>query len=157
MKAVSGGRLSQREAEKVFGVPHATIARHVNTHNLKAVGQPPSLPEEIQVLLAAIIETMADWSHPMSVLQVRNLVKNMLDDVNVNVPRFIDTGTGNQPGETWVKKFRERRRMTKRPATNISKARHAINRTVINEYFNNLEKSMVKIFRSIEKIQPSIR
>lgn len=84
--------------------------------------------------------TCASWGYPMDTLDMRLIVKTYLDRRGVQEKRFKD----NLPGQDWALSFLKRHNdvLAERICQNIRRARAAVSRDTINEYFNNLENSL---------------
>ena len=95
-------------------------------------------PEE-EERIAKLITTMSLWRCPLDLLELRMLVKTMLDKAGKTVTKFKN----NLPGQDWAQSFLERHKtLTNRITQNIKVSRAVVGNTVVNEYFDNLEESL---------------
>lgn len=87
----------------------------------------------------------SDWSFPFDKEEVKGFVKGFLDRSGRKIKSF----KYNKPGDDWYSRFLIRHATVLKPrlAENIKRSRAAVSRTIINEYFNNLEVNL-------ENLQP---
>ncbi|XP_060854929.1 uncharacterized protein LOC132932560 [Metopolophium dirhodum] len=133
-------KLSYREAYQKYGISISTLSRKINKKNVnKHGGQNVLTPLEEKCIVDAILYA-SDWGFPFEKDDVKNLVKSYLDRAGKNLKPFKN----NLPGEVWYKNFIQRhsKALKIRLGENIKRSRAAVSRTVINEYYNNLEISL---------------
>ncbi|XP_046988993.1 uncharacterized protein LOC124594667 [Schistocerca americana] len=84
---------------------------------------------------------MASYGFPMTLLDLRCVVKSYLDRTGRKVPVF---GNGNFPGREWAMSFMKRHKyvLSERVTKNITYARAATDTEVIDSYFEHLEKAL---------------
>ena len=88
--------------------------------------------------LQSVLTSLSIWRAPLSLMEIRMLVKSMLDKEGKSYARFKD----NMPGDDWVRSFLSRHEdLTQRITQNIKISRAEVNEDVINNFFDNLEES----------------
>lgn len=129
-----------RLVEKKYNIPRSTLARHKNRKNTGKYGRPPVFQEEEETIIAECIATAGDWGFPLTKYDIRCLVKAHLDRKDVSETRF----KSNFPGPDWTECFikRHQDKLTSRLSQNIKRARAAVDENIINDYFNELEKTL---------------
>ena len=68
------------------------------------VGCPTLLPPEIESQIVRCLQIAADWGFPMSADNLRNFVRDYLNDNNIKIPKFKD----NKPRDDWYRLFMKR-------------------------------------------------
>ena len=111
-----------------------------------------ALSPELETILASLINEMAKWNHPINRKQIQILVKNILDNQNIKIPRFKN----NIPKARWIRGFCVRNKISKRRATNIKRARAAITENTVNEFFDNLSVSLSMLYPDITNLPTHI-
>ena len=89
-------------------------------------------------MLARVVDDVAEWGFPVGGMEIKIMVRDLLNKKNVQSTVFKD----NIPGVDWIKAFMERNKMSGRMASNIKRARSAVDETVVNSFFDELEKSL---------------
>ncbi|XP_055704459.1 uncharacterized protein LOC129802558 [Phlebotomus papatasi] len=148
LKAVKDKEISIREAAKRYGIHRNTISNKLKVHEgsdidekslvlLRKPGRQTVLPEHEEKLICAHIVTITTYGFPMTVLDLRIMVKNYLDRSGRKVDEFTD----NMPGSVWAKSFCERHRtqICKRMSESVSRYRSGINNNTVNLFFRILE------------------
>ena len=92
IKDVQEGMKSIRQASLANKVPRRTLAARLCGKHGERVGRPPVLSS------SETIQQIADGGYPLSVIDVRILVKTYLDKSNREVSRFEK----NTPGTEWI-------------------------------------------------------
>ncbi|KAE9521258.1 hypothetical protein AGLY_018350 [Aphis glycines] len=133
-------KLSYREAYNKYGISTATISRKINKKNVKKHGGQNVLTSLEEKCIVDAILYASDWSYPFEKNDLKNLVKSYLDRAGENLKPFKN----NLPGEIWYKNFIDRHNtaLKTRLGENIKRSRAVVSRTVVNEYFDNLEISL---------------
>ena len=108
---------------------------------MKSVGAPKALPDVIEERLAKMIDDPAEWGYPIGKLEIKLMVKDILDKNRVIEKRFKT----NLPGDEWLKGFTKRNNLSKRAASNIKRSRAAVDEKLANSFFDNLEKAFEEI------------
>lgn len=113
-------------------------------NNLRSGGQTALNEDEEQSLIAHII-AVGTYGFPVTTHDLKFVVKSYLDRRGKTVKRFNQ----NTPGRDWIASFLSRHKqvLVNRVARNISVSRAAVNREVLNDYFDNL-------FNEIKDIPP---
>lgn len=137
--AVKNG-MSYRKAEKKFGVPKSSIQRKVKNLQQNPYGRPTVFSQDEEKVISQCLALTADWGFPLTIFDVRCVVKKYLDKKGVVESRFKD----NFPGSKWAKGFlaRQCNELKKRMCTNIKRARAAITPEAIEAYFEELNISL---------------
>ena len=65
IKAVKERKMTQKDAALHFKVPKSTLNRWICNPNLKSVGAPRGLSDEVESMLVEFLEEMALWNHPI--------------------------------------------------------------------------------------------
>ena len=135
--AVESG-MSVHTASKTYNIPYGTLynktkGRHVNKH-----GHPLQLPLPVEKDVVTITEYCATMKAPVDSFDIRCMVQTMLNAAGIVHNVFKD----NLPGRDWVNNFIKRHKLTKRVADNVKSVRVEVNGKIIEEYFDNLEKSL---------------
>lgn len=138
VEAVRSG-LSLRKAEEQFGVPRCSINRAINGKNTGKVGRPFVLNENDQNALAMCLCSAGDWGFPLTLYDIRLIVKAFLDRSGRNEYRFKN----NMPGPDFVMSFLKRHQNTlsNKMCQNIKRARAKVDHDAINLYFDELNHS----------------
>ena len=87
---------------------------------------------------------VSEWGFPFDMLDLRMTAKRIVDQEGRVVSRFKE----NVPGEDWGYGFMKRHKdkIKNRLCQNITKKRAAVDSEVINNYFQELEKSLAGVF-----------
>ncbi|XP_012563137.1 uncharacterized protein LOC105847861 [Hydra vulgaris] len=103
-------------------------------------GRPPVLNSEEERRLLESISMAGEWGFPLTALDIRLIVKGYLDRCGRNEVRFKN----NMPGVDFIDSFLKRnsKDLSKRLGQNIKRSRAAISRDIVNNYFNELEKTL---------------
>lgn len=148
VKEVKNKILSVRAAAEKWNVPKSTLHNHVkeikctNTYG----GQTVLTPDEEKMVSEGIM-TAAQWNFPLSIRDIKLIVKSYLDRSGKNIKNF----NMNLPGDDWAKNFLGRHQeLTVRLAQNMKRARAVsvqVQVDVINSYFDEL-------YQAIENVPP---
>jgi len=86
------------------------------------------------------IATVSEWGFPFSTLDMRFVAKAYLDAAGKKVKCFKN----NLPSKEWAQSFLKQHHgnLAQRNCQNIKKVRASVSPEVVNEYFDNLEKSL---------------
>lgn len=135
---VRNGNLSIRQAAERYGVPYSTVQRRVQgTHSLK-YGRQPVLSEEEESHIVEASMICAQWGFPLRSTDIKIIVQQYLN-AQGRTTRFTD----NRPGDDWFKCFLRRNpTLTIKLAENTKRARAGLSYEVIEEYFQNLKKTL---------------
>ena len=104
LEKIRAEKLSTREAAKLYDVSRSTLQRRLNNPNSQNTGRSPVLALETEDIIVDQIITMSDWGFPLSSLDLRHLIQNLLNNLGVEEPRF----TNNLPGREFVYHFLKR-------------------------------------------------
>lgn len=131
--------VSLRKAAEQFGISRCALTAAVKG-NTKKVGRPFILSTDDQQILAECIGMSAEWGFPLTILDIRLIVKGYLDRNGRTEPRFKD----NMPGVDFVTSFIHRHSevLSNRMCQNIKRSRAAVSTDIINDYFNELSVSL---------------
>lgn len=133
-------QISSYQAEKKFGIPRRTIVNRCNNRHEQDVGRPTNLGKEEEIHIAEALNLAAEFGSPLTLLELRIVVFNYL--------QRLDRGyifNGILPGERWARSCLVRHNLTQRATQNIKKSRTEKTVPEMNDYFKNLEKSLVDI------------
>ena len=137
-KAIKEEGLSIRVASDRFSVPKSTLLDRVNGGHGDQIGRPTVLTEDEEALLLEHIQLLAVWGFPFSGQDLCHFVKAYLDKKGAST-RFKD----NLPTHRWVAKFLGRHpEFSLRKANPIKRARAAVSREDVQEFFNHFAKSV---------------
>ena len=131
--------LSMRRAADKYGIPVATLSNKCNDKHSKKYGGQLALLDKEEADLKTVLKTLSVWRSPLSLMEIRMLIKTMLDKAGKANPMFKN----NMPGDDWVRSFLSRHtELTQRITQNIKLARAEVSEETINQYFDNLEESL---------------
>jgi hypothetical protein len=142
VEAVKSG-MSLRKAQDKFGVPRCSINRAITGKHTGKVGRPYVLSEIDQNVLATCISAAGDWGFPLTLYDIRLIVKAFLDRCGKREPRF----EANLPGREFVMSFLQRHKniLSNKMCQNIKRSRAKVDHETINEYFDELNTSMADV------------
>ena len=138
LKAIKNGRKSIKQASVDYQIPLTTLKNKKYGLHKKSYGGQKRLSTECEEMLASAIERLADWKIPMTEMEVRKLVKNYLDALDLPNEVFKE----NMPGRDWGRGFIKRHRLAKRIADNVTLSRAKISPEIVNAYFDHLEEEL---------------
>lgn len=143
--AVRHGRMSMRQASEQYGIPYTTINRRYHGKNPLKYGRQPALSDMQESQLKEVLQICAEWGFPLKSTDIRYIVQQYLTALGVTEKRFND----NLPGMDWFKGFMKRHRdLTIKLAENTKRVRAGVSYEVIQEYFENLR-------RTVQGVPPS--
>lgn len=139
IEAVRNGT-SLRKAAEEFGVSRCSINRAINLKNRGKVGRPSVFSDEEQQTLAQCLCMAGDWGFPLTVYDIRLIVKAFLDRSGKTEKRFKN----NMPGVDFVMSFIQRYKkiLSNKMCQNIKRSRAAVNEESINCYFDELSETL---------------
>ncbi|XP_072392346.1 uncharacterized protein [Diabrotica undecimpunctata] len=142
VEAVRSG-ISLRKAENKFGIPRCSINRAINGKNTGKVGRPFVLNEVDQNALVMCLCSAGDWGFPLTLYDIRLLVKAFLDRSGRNEHRFKN----NMPGRDFVTSFLKHHQNTlsNKMCQNIRGSRAKVDHNAININFYELNQSMEEV------------
>jgi len=139
LEEVNNETLSLAKASEKYNIPIGTLSNKKNHKHEKTVGGPTALTAKDEDDLKTVLLTMAAWKAPLSLFEIRMLVKIMLDKCGKTCPKFKN----NFPGDDWVRSYLNRHPdLTQRITANIKLSRAKVDQSVVNAYFDNLEASL---------------
>lgn len=140
VRAVKFRGLSTHAAAEVFNIPQRTIYNKVKNRHPQNVGTPTvlSLAEErhfVDLLVAA-----AEYGSPLTMLDLRVIVKNYLNSCGRTEKKFED----NIPGKDWCYLFlnRHKRLLSQRMCQNIKVVRAQTTEEAMTDYFERLARNL---------------
>lgn len=145
LECINDGR-SYRDVSREFGIPISSLSRKKRgLFNRKYGGQTVLTADEEKQIVEGI-KTAGIWGFPLSVYDVKIIVKNYLEKKGQREKRFKH----NMPGRRWMERFLKDHSnvLSERNAENIKRSRAEVSQQVIKDYFSELEKSL-------EGVQPS--
>lgn len=140
IEAVNSGKSTLRKAAEEFGISRATISRRINGENAGKVGRPCVLLEEDERSLVQCITAAGEWGFPLTLFDIRLLVKSFLDKKGVTEKRFCN----NLPGKDWGMSFLKRQKniLSQRLCQNVKRARANVDEETITAYFDELQTNL---------------
>ena len=134
--------MSLTEAAKAYQIPKTTLHDKWNKkYKGEGIGRKPALSKDFEEKCVEFLETTSIWGFPQSTQDLVKFVSNTLRNQDVKVAQFAD---GFTPGKDWVHGFLERHkgRLSERMSNNIKRARAQVDNKAIDDYFDELEKSL---------------
>jgi len=133
--AVQSG-MTQRAAAREFRVPRGTLQDKVRGKHRKTLGGQCVFTDAEETVIAQNIAVLGDWGFPLTILELRLMVRAYLEARGRTVSKF----NNNTPGEIWITNFIRRRRdiISQRHCQNICRKRAEISPDCVDQYFNNL-------------------
>lgn len=137
---VRSGEMSIRRASVYYSVPRGTLHNRVKgLHSLKA-GHQTVFTEAEEKCLVHHIQVVSQWGFPFTTLDMRMVAKRMLDSAGKCIKCFKN----NLPSAEWARLFLKRygSELTQRTCQNIKRVRASVSPDQINQYFDNLARSL---------------
>lgn len=136
VNAVKTGAMSSREAENQFNIPRKTILNKVKEKHCEKVGHPTALTNIEERHFVDVLIACAEYGSPLTMIEMRMLIKNYLDSKGRRIHIFTD----NIPGKVWLDSFirRHKHRLTKRHCQNLKRSRAEKTDEEMEDYFNRL-------------------
>lgn len=103
LEEIRNSTLSFRKAAQKYGVPKSVLFRHANGEVKKQGGQTVLSAQE-ECMFIERINICSEWGYPIDCYDLRLIVKNYLDKLGRNEPRFKN----NLPGKDFVYSFLKR-------------------------------------------------
>ncbi|KAJ4443798.1 hypothetical protein ANN_05578 [Periplaneta americana] len=139
VRAVQSGKLSIRKASEQYGVPYTTLNDKLKNKYKNKIGGQTALSSNEEKQFVEGVLCCAKWGFPLRNKDVRNIVQTYLNSKGRVEKIFQD----NRPGLEWVRSFLNRNKeLTVRIGENVKRARAAVSRSTVTDYFNNLEVSL---------------
>lgn len=137
---IQSGKLTQRKASAVYKIPRSTLIlklKAIKTNSLNLPGRKCVFTQEEENAFVQHVITMCDFGFPLTALDLRCIIKTYLDSSGRKEERFKN----NFPGKRWVEGFMTRHKgiLSKRLCSNIKRCRAAVDDSIINTYFDNLQ------------------
>ncbi|XP_014273650.1 uncharacterized protein [Halyomorpha halys] len=139
-------KVSIREAAKKYGIHRNTLAFKLR----ESVAPTPPRPSGGQLVFSteeegAIVShliALASYGFPITLFELRLFIKTYLTRINRKVARFSD----NMPGKEWARLFLKRhQKELPQCMSQIGRFRTALDRTSINQFFDNLQLELLGI------------
>lgn len=140
LQAITTGKMSLRKAHKAFSIPLGTLCNKLRNKHESTPGHPISLSREEELSLVEHVQVVAKWGFPFDLTDLRILVNTYLTQAGRTVVQF----KGNFPSREWAFNFLRRHKdaLTRRQCQNIKVARASVSKTLIVNFFNNLQVTM---------------
>lgn len=139
LRAIRTKQLTQRAAEKKYGIPRATIKNKLAGKHSKPKGGVTTFTAEEELTFKEHLVHLCDFGFPVGELDFRFSVKAYLDKKGSIIAKFKD----NLPGSDWAKGFLKRHpELSTRVSKNIKKVRAQVSAEVIEDYMENLAKEL---------------
>jgi hypothetical protein len=141
LREIDEGETYQNVSEK-YGIAMGTLYRKKKKINMKKPGRPPHLSENEEATIVECLQLSADWGFPLDAVDLCNVVKMYLDTKGERSKVFKN----NRPGYNWCEGFLQRHpELVRRLSANVKRARAAVDRKMIEDYFNELKESIADI------------
>ncbi len=135
INAVKEKRMSMSEAARHYKIPKTTLSDRLHERVSESLGRPTVLSREEELIIVERLQMMGEWGYPMTVLDLRLLVKAYLDSQG-RTSRFVN----NFPGRFFVECFLRRHpTLTVRTANLIKRSRAALSVADVEDFFNRFE------------------
>lgn len=130
------------QISRKYEIPKSVLHRH-NTFVMKKQGGQTVLSQAEEDYLVRYINVCSEWGYPMEPIDFRLIIKSYLDKIGIQVQKFRN----NMPGPDFMSCFlkRHKNKISSRLSQNIKISRAAVSPEIINEYFEELEKSLEEI------------
>uniref|UniRef100_A0A336M092 CSON009423 protein n=1 Tax=Culicoides sonorensis TaxID=179676 RepID=A0A336M092_CULSO len=141
--AVKNGKMSQRKAALMYGIPRSTIQNWMKSNVKLKTGGQTVLSYETEQELVGIIQVTSDWGYPLESIEVRKLVQSYCNANKLNIRQFKE----NLPGINWFRNFLRRHKdlLSLKKAQNIKRSRAEISPISIHEYFDRLRDNLAGV------------
>lgn len=135
--------LTQREASKKYKIPRSSIIlrlKAIQQNNLRSPGRQCIFNETEEAMFIRHAEEMCNFGFPITLFDLRCIVKMYLDKKGLNVNQFQN----NMPGKTWADMFmkRHKQEISQRFCSNIKRVRAAVDEETIQLFFNHLKEEI---------------
>ena len=124
------------------GVPRSTL--HINfrkeqqQQEFRSHGGQPWLDAAFETAVIQVLNELLDWKVPLTLMELRLLVKNYLDLAGFTHDRFKE----NMPGRDWARSFLRRHGLLLRFASRIKPDRAKLSKDELESYFANLRETL---------------
>lgn len=130
--------LTQREASEKYKIPRSSIIlklKAIRNNNVRAPGRQCISTKEEEISFVNHAIEMCKYGFPITLFDLRCIVKSYLDKKGVQIPQF----SNNLPGRTWAQLFlkRHKKDLSQRLCSNIKRVRAAVNEDTIKTYFDH--------------------
>ena len=137
---VRSGEMSIRRACAHYSVPRSTLHNRVKgVHNLKA-GHQTVFTEAEEKSLVHHIQVVSQWGFPFTTLDMRMVAKRMLYSAGKNIKCFKNNVPSAELARLFLKRYASE--LTQRSCQNIKRVRASVSPDQINQYFDNLTRSL---------------
>ena len=138
LNAVRAGDLSFAKAAIEFHVPKSTLLRKFTGQRTKKSGGQTFLSKACESVIVLVLNQLVDWKVPLTLMELRLLVKNYLDLSGNTDGKF----TNNFPGRDWSRRFLKRHGLLLRFASKTKPNRCKLSRDKMESYFFHLGQSL---------------
>lgn len=140
LEDIKTGKIGHRQAERDYGIPRNTIRNKLKGYHKHSIGRPQVFTEMEEQSFVNHIITCSEFGMPLTLCDVRFIVKAYLDSTNTKVPQFKN----NLPGVDWGRLFLKRHKseLGRRFASNISRSRAQVNEDMVKDFFLRLEREL---------------
>ncbi|KAK3765045.1 hypothetical protein RRG08_023563 [Elysia crispata] len=141
--AVKDG-VPQCEVCREFGLSRTKLSNHLQVVNgekpLRSPGGQSAITAATERAIVDHLLAVSEWGFPFDLIDLRMVVKRVLDKHGVTVAKFRD----NVPGHDWALSFMKRHsdQIKNRMCQNITKKRAGFNVETVNNYFAELSKTL---------------
>ena len=140
LKAVKDG-LTFYKAAKQFKVPKSTLIRKFSGQRTRNPGGQNYLSQPCEMAIVFVLNQLVEWKVPLTLMELRLLVKNYLDLRGIVDSKFTD----NFPGRDWARGFLKRHGLILRFASKIKPNRCNLSREKMDSYFFHLGESLTGV------------
>ena len=137
LSAVREG-LSFVKAAKDFNVPKTTLITKYSGHSTKKSGGQTFLSSSCEAAIVLVLNQLVDWKVPLTMMELRMLVKNYIDLSGNCAGKFRD----NFPGNDWARGFLKRHALLLRFASKTKPNRCKLTKDKMESYFFHLGESL---------------
>lgn len=134
---IANGSLSIRAASNEYKIPFGTLYNKFKGKHGRKPGRPPVFNQDEEQAILQAAAKCGEWGFPLTLFDIRMMGKYYLDRKGVVITRFQN----NIPGADWAYNLLERHKNAygQRVATNIKRARAAVSKKTLEQFFNNIE------------------
>ena len=137
LRRIREGGISLTRASEIFNIPRRSLFNKLQGLHQGTVGAPIALDLAEERHFVDLLIACADYGFPLTVLDLRVIVRDYLNRSGQTIKVFSD----NMPGVDWCFAYLERHKnlLTQRACQNIKSVRAQTTDEAIEEYFNRLK------------------
>lgn len=144
LQLIKARQMTIREASRVHKIPVRTLYYKIRGSHPGAPGGQKVLTEVEERHLVDVIIACAEFGAPLNIFDIKMTIKTYLNQQGRTIKKFKN---GDTPGKDWCYNFLDRHeeKLSKRMCQNIKKARAVKGEEEIEEYFQNLARSLENV------------